>query len=65
LQIGEQVIVEIDAADLAARRGNTEVARFTAPPVELIRAVEASCGIAKGIVEQVHELACVAEISLC
>lgn len=65
LQIGEQVIVEIEAADLVIHRGNTEVARSTAPPVELMRVVEASCGIAKGTVEQVHELACVAEISLC
>jgi hypothetical protein len=65
LHVGEQVTVEIEAGGLVARRGNTEVARFTAPPAELMRAVESSCGIAKGTVEQVHDLADVAEISLC
>ena len=65
LQVGEQLTVEIEAGILVARRGNAEVARFTAPPVELVQAVEAACGIAKGTVEQVHELAGVAEISLC
>jgi hypothetical protein len=47
------------------RRGFTEVARFSSPPSNLLQAVEASCGIAKGTVEQVHDLAGVAEISLC
>lgn len=65
LQVGEQLTVEIEAGILVARRGNAEVARFTAPPLELVQAVEAACGIAKGTVEQVHELARVAEISLC
>jgi hypothetical protein len=65
LIVGEQVTVEVETGTLVARRGNVEVARFVAPPVELMRGVEAACGIAKGIVEQVYGLAGVAEISLC
>jgi hypothetical protein len=65
LRIGEQVTVEIDQRQLVARRGTTEVARCEIPPPDLFEAVENSCGIALGSVEVVHELAGVAEISLC
>lgn len=63
LQVGDWLHVEVEAGGLVARRGNTEVARFTKPAAELVKAIEASCGIAKGVVEQVHELAGVVEIS--
>ncbi len=65
LQVGEHLTVEAQAGTLVALRGNAEVARFPKPPAELLKAVESSCGIAKGFVEQVHEIAAVAEISLC
>ena len=65
LAVGEQVTVEIEDQQLVARRGYTAVARFRTPPGDLFRAVEASCGIALGTVEAVHEMAGVAEISLC
>ena len=65
LQIGEKLTVEAEGGSLIARRGNSDVARFTNPAPTLLTAVQASCGIAKGTVEQVHEIAGVAEISLC
>lgn len=65
LRVGEQVTVEIDAQQLVARRGTTEVARFTTPPPDPFEAVGKSSGIALGTVEVVHEIAGVAEISLC
>lgn len=65
LHVGERITVEVENGQLVGRRGVSEVARFSTPPPDLMRAVEASCGIAKGTVEQVHEIAGVAEISLC
>ena len=65
LSVGDQLTVEVQDESLVARRGNHEVARFENPPPILVQAVEESCGIAKGTVEQVHEVANVAEISLC
>lgn len=65
LSVGDHLIVEADGSGLIALRGNTQVARFTNPSVELIKAVRDSCGVAKGTVEQVHDLAGIAEISLC
>ena len=65
LQVGDQLTVEAQDGALVARRGNRDVARLTSPAPELVRAVEDSCGIAKCTVEQVHNLAGVAEISLC
>ena len=64
LQVGDHLTVEPQGGGLVALRGNTEVARFTKPSAELVEAVENSCGVAKGIVEQVHDLAGIAEISL-
>lgn len=65
LQAGEQITVEIENGRMVGRRGLTEVARFSSPPPDLVRAIEDSCGVAKGTVEQVHDIAGVAEISLC
>lgn len=65
LSAGDRLVVEAHGAELVALRGNTEVARFTKPSAELVRAVNDSCGVAKGVVEQVHDLAGVVEISLC
>jgi hypothetical protein len=65
LSPGECVVVESEGSDLIARRGLAEVARADAPPAQLLRAVEDSCGVAKGTVEQIHEVAGMAEISLC
>lgn len=65
LRRGDRVTVEKDGKDLVAKRGLREVARSTSPPAGLVKALETSCGVAGGTVEEVHELAGVAEISLC
>lgn len=65
LTLGEHLTVEAQDGKLIARKGMSSVAQFSNPPSEIVNAVAASCGIAKGIVEQVHPLAGVAEISLC
>lgn len=65
IAVGDWLTVEVQDDVLIARRGNGDVARFTNPAPDLFRAVEASCGIAKGTVEHVHSLARIAEISLC
>jgi len=65
LKPGEHVTVEKSGTSLIARKGLTPVAQFNSPSADIVTAVEASCGIAKGTIEQVHELARVVEISLC
>ena len=65
LETGDRLTVEMQDGALIARRGHSDVARFTNPAPALVQAVEESCGVAKGTVEQVHGLAGVAEISLC
>lgn len=65
LKSGDCLTVELAGDRLVARQGLNEVAVFRNPPRELINAVRESCGVAKGTVEQVHEIAAVAEICLC
>jgi hypothetical protein len=65
LHVGETVTVEKEGEALVARHGLFEVARIVHPPSHLLQAVDRSCGIAKGTVENVHAVARVAEISLC
>lgn len=65
LKLGDVLIVRLMNNRLTAFRGITEVARFSTPSTELIDAVRSTYGMAKGIVEQVHELAGVVEISIC
>jgi len=65
LAVGDYLTVEHDGDGLIALRGQSVVARFLDPPQELVLAVKDSCGVAKGTVEQVHEMAAIAEISLC
>ena len=66
LKSGDIVTVERGASGaLIAKRGLTEVAYINQPTADVVRAVDASCGVARGTVEQVHDLAAVAEISLC
>lgn len=65
LTVGEILIVEAEDGGLVARKANTIVARFTNPAADLVNAVTSSCGVAKGVVHEIHSLAEVAEISLC
>jgi hypothetical protein len=63
--VGETLTVEKDGDSLVARHGLSEVARAMHPPSELLQAVDRSCGVAKGTVENIHSIANIAEISLC
>lgn len=65
LDEGERLTVELNDQGLVGRRGLRQVLRFDDPPDEILRAVQASCGVALGRVEHVHEVAHVAEVSLC
>lgn len=62
---GDNLTVEVQGKGLVARRGISDVARFANPPMDILKAVEASHGIAKGTVVEVHSIAGVVEISLC
>jgi hypothetical protein len=65
LHAGDRVTVERSGDHLVARHGLSEVARNPRPSAELLKAVDDSCGIAKGTVDVMHNVAKVAEISLC
>lgn len=62
---GDRLNVERDDYGLVGRRGITDVLRITSAPAEILRGIDESCEIGVGIVEQVHEVAGVAEISIC
>jgi hypothetical protein len=65
VHVGDTVVVEKEGEALVARSRLCEVARAAHPPSDLLRAIDQSCGIAKGTIENVHSAAGVAEISLC
>ena len=62
---GDRLVVEKDDDGLVARRGLTDVVRISAPPADVLRGIEESCGAGVGTVDQVHDQAGVAEISIC
>jgi hypothetical protein len=62
---GENLVIRKVGSRLVAARGLSEVAQFSNPPADVMSAVEASCGVAKGTVEQVHHDARVVEIAVC
>jgi hypothetical protein len=65
LKKGEKLTVDKVGTALVVTKGHTELARCAEPAPELIDAIAANCGIAQGIVDEVHELAGVVEISIC
>ena len=65
LSQGDAVIVETNGSDLLARRGNTIIAKFKNPPVDVFSAVNAGGGLAKGTIKQVNTLSKTVEISIC
>lgn len=65
VETGEKLTVELAARGLIARRGLTEIIRIPDAAPEIVEAVRQACGVAVGTVEQVHEPAGVAEISIC
>jgi len=65
IRAGETLVIRKVGNRLVAARGLSEVAYLTNPPADVVKAIEASCGIAKGVVEHVHDDAGVAEIAVC
>lgn len=65
IRAGEYLVIRKVGDRLVAARGLSEVAHLTNPPADVLSAVEASCGVAKGLVEHVHDDARVAEIAIC
>lgn len=62
---GENVVVEYDGSGLVVRKGLSVVARAHEPPPQVLRAVQESCGSARGTISHVHDISGVAEILLC
>ena len=65
LKVGEKLGVRLDGQQVFATRGLDPVASISSPPAELLEALSAGHGEASGIVQHVHDMACVAEIRVC
>lgn len=65
LTAGQALTVEAAGDALVYRDVLSVVAEDNAPSAEVMQAVRDSCGIATAVVQEVHELSSVAEISLC
>lgn len=65
LVAGEKLGVRLDGEVVIAIRGLDPVATFEKPSAELVRALSDSHGEAWGVVQQVHDLARMAEINVC
>jgi hypothetical protein len=63
--VGEKVAVRLIEHQVTAYRGFDHVASFTSPPAELIDTLAACGGEAWGVVQEVHDAAQVAEITVC
>jgi hypothetical protein len=65
LKIGDKLGVHLDGDQVLAMRGLSTVATINAAPADLLNALSESHGEACGIVQQVYDIACVAEIQIC
>jgi hypothetical protein len=65
LKKGDKITVDKIGKALVATRGQTELARCEDSPAELLDALSANSGVAEGTVQEVHDLAGIAEISIC
>ena len=65
VEVGDKLTVELAPRGLIARRGLSEVIRMPDAPPDVVDAVRQAFSAAVGTVEQVHEPAGVAEISIC
>jgi hypothetical protein len=64
VQPGETLGVRLEGQQVLAMRGLDTVATINSPTAELIEALSVGHGEASGVVQQVHEIAGVAEISV-
>lgn len=65
LATGEKLGVRLDGDCVVALRGLDPIGDINSPPAELVAALSASHGEACGVVQQVHDMAHVAEITVC
>jgi hypothetical protein len=65
LTAGEKLGVRLDGQQVVALRGLDQVATFKNPPAELMAALQASHGEACGFVQEVYDIAQMAEITVC
>jgi|SRR5580658_4647165 hypothetical protein len=63
--VGDKLGVHLDGERVVILRGLDAVGSFRSPTVELLEALRASHGEACGLVQQFHEIACIAEITVC
>ena len=62
---GDKLCVCLRGSYVLVLRGLSMVAQIRNPPSELIVGLKASFGEACGVVQVVHEMACIAEITVC
>lgn len=65
LKCGQELNVELDGDVLVLRDGLRVVARASQPASAILDAVVSSSGIATGVVQEIHELSGVVEVTLC
>lgn len=62
---GDALIAEIAGGHLILTHDLRVVAIVTDPPTAVLSAVQDSCGIATAIVQEVHSISGIAEVTLC
>lgn len=65
LAAGEKLGVRLDGDCVVAMRGLDPIATISNPPAELVEALSAAHGEACAVVQEMHDIAHVAEISVC
>lgn len=65
VKVGDELVIERHGGALVLRNGLSEVGRIDSPGAEIAAAIDASAGVARGIVSQVNEISCVAEVRTC
>lgn len=65
LDTGQELTVEVSNETLVFRDVLSVVARADAPTAAVLEAINSSSGIATAIVQEMHDLSGVAEVTLC
>jgi hypothetical protein len=65
LQSGQELTVEVSGESLVFRDVLSVVATVDTPAADMFGAVQGSAGMATAIVQEVHDLSGVAEVTLC
>jgi hypothetical protein len=65
LNVGEELTAEVIGNQLILTKGLKVVATVADPPAVIFEAVQQSCGVATAIVQDVHAIAGIVEVTLC